>query len=170
MQEAFVITLFSIIGTVILGSLFIAILILFPRLIRRTGAAAKGMHGRSLILGVVNLAFFVILSIALSSIGERVASTVLQVLALILFSVLLVGVGLGLAGMALIMGEQLAPDRSEVQQIAAGSVLLILSSLTPFLGWFLLLPYLCFRGVGGLVLGIFRRKALDEVQDPDMDE
>jgi hypothetical protein len=72
--------------------------------------------------------------------------------------------------MALIMGEQLAPARSEVQQIAAGSVLLILSSLTPFLGWFLLLPYLCFRGVGGLVLGIFRRKALDEVQDPDMDE
>jgi hypothetical protein len=169
MQEAFVITLLSIVGTVILGSFFIAILVLFPRLVRRTGAAAKRMHGRSFILGVVNLAFFAILAIALSSIGQRAASTVLQVLALILFSVLLVGVGLGLAGMAMIMGERLASERSEVQQIAAGSVLLILSSLTPFLGWFLLLPYLCFRGVGGLVLGIFQRKPLVETQDQETD-
>ena len=158
MQEAFVITLFAIVGTVILGSFFIVILVLFPRLVERTEAAARRMHGRSFILGFINLAFFAVLTIALSSIGERSASTILQVLALILFSVLLMAVVLGLVGMSLLMGKQLVPERSEVQQTAAGSVLVILSSLTPFLGWFLLLPYLIARGVGGLVLGIFQRR------------
>jgi hypothetical protein len=119
------------------------------------------MHGRALILGIVNLGFFAILTFAVGSLGDQAGSLVLQVLAMILLGVMLGVVGLGLAGMALLTGERIVPERSEVQQIAAGSGLLILSSLTPFLGWFLLLPYLCFRGIGGLFLGTFRRKALD---------
>jgi hypothetical protein len=170
MQETFVLTLGTVLGIAIFASFFIAILALFPRLVQRTAEAAKRMHGRAVVLGIVNLAFLAIITFALGTIGEQVSSLPLQFLTLILAGLILVGVSLGLAGMALLMGERLIPERSEIQQIVAGSGLLILSSLTPYLGWFLLLPYLCIRGVGGLFLGIFARKGLEETEDPQIEE
>jgi MFS family permease len=161
MQEPLVLTLISIIGIVILGSFFTALLALFPKLIQRTARAAKLMHGRTLIIGILNVAFFAFLTIGLGFLSEQTASSLLQIMTMVLIGLILIGLGLGLAAMALLMGEQIVPQRPEIQQIAAGSGLLILSSLTPYLGWFLLLPYLFCRGVGGLFLAIFRRKALD---------
>jgi hypothetical protein len=165
MQEPLVLTLISIIGIVILGSFLTALLALFPKLIQRTAMAAKRMHGRTLIIGILNVAFFAFLAMGLGFLGDQSASSLLQILTIVLIGLILVGLGLGLAAMALLMGEQIVPQRSEIQQIAAGSGLLILSSLTPYVGWFLLLPYLFCRGVGGLFLAIFRRKALDDAQE-----
>jgi len=38
-----------------------------------------------------------------------------------------------------------------------GSVLLTFACALPFVGWFLLLPYLVFLGFGAVVLGFFQR-------------
>ncbi len=165
MQEPLMLTLISIIGIVILGSFFTALLALFPKLIQRTTKAAKNMHGRTLIIGILNLAFFVFLAMGIGFLGEQTGSALLQIMAMLLIGLIMVGLGLGLTAMALLLGEQIVPQRPEIQQIAAGSGLLILSSLTPYLGWFLLLPYLFCRGVGGLFLAVFRSKALDDARE-----
>ena len=161
MQEGLMITLLSLMGTLVFGAFFIVLLTLFPKLVIGTSEAAKRMHGRAVLLGFINLVFVVVIAVALNAIGEGSSIPFLQVLALILLSVLLVGLGFGLAGMAFLLGEQILPERSHVRQMAVGAVILWFSNLTPYLGWFLLLPYLCLRGLGGLFLVIFRRKDIE---------
>ncbi|MGH2620817.1 MAG: hypothetical protein ACRDHG_09660, partial [Anaerolineales bacterium] len=82
---------------------------------------------------------------------------VFQLLALILLGLLVIALAFGLAGMSVLIGERLLPDASPTRQTAWGAATLVLASLTPFLGWFGLFPYLAIRGLGGFLIGLFRR-------------
>jgi hypothetical protein len=130
--------------------------VLFPSLIQGTTSSASQMPGRSTLLGFVNVLFLSIIGGALSSLG---GSNFVQVLVLLFLSALTIGLAFGLAGMAPLIGERLLPDSGTTRQTAWGAAVMLIASLTPFLGWFALFPYLAFRGLGAFVIHLVTRSS-----------
>jgi hypothetical protein len=130
--------------------------VVFPDQVGSARAAATEMPGRSFGLGAVNLLFISVMIAAFSALGEGRA-VVFQLLGLIVFGLLVVALAFGLAAMSVLIGERLLPDASHARQTAWGAATLVLASLTPFLGWFVLFPYLAIQGLGGFLIGLFRR-------------
>jgi len=133
-------------------ALFVAMGALFPKQIADVKSKSSDMPGRSFLLGLINVVFISVLVAALSGGGDFP-----QLLGLILFAVLVIGLAFGLAGMAPLIGERLLPESSAVRQASWGAAIMVVASLTPFIGWFLLFPYLSFRGLGAFILSLFSR-------------
>lgn len=139
-----------------LVALFSLLRVLFPDQVGNARAAATEMPGRSFALGTVNLLLLSVIVAAFGALGEGRAG-IFQLLALILLGLLVIALAFGLTGMSVLIGERLLPDASHARQTAWGSATLVLASLTPFLGWFALFPYLAILGLGGFLIGLFRR-------------
>ncbi len=152
MPEALALLILAPLLTVTLVALFVAMGALFPRQIVAVKSTGSAMPGRSFLLGLINVLFLSVIVAALSGGGDFP-----QLLALLLFAVLGVGLAFGLAGMAPLIGERLLPESSGFRQAAWGAAIMVVASLTPFIGWFLLFPYLSFRGLGAFILGLFTR-------------
>jgi hypothetical protein len=69
------------------------------------------------------------------------------------------GLAIGLAGVATMVGKRLTRQASGLSEILAGTAVLSLAAATPLFGWFVVLPALVFLGLGGFILGWFRRRA-----------
>lgn len=156
MQEALALLVLAPLLTLTLVALFTVMGVLFPRQISGVRSTAAAMPGRSTLLGFVNVLFLLIIAAALSAIGEGGGGGGLfQVLALILFVLLIAALAFGLAGMAPLIGERLLPEANATRQSTWGGAAMVVASLTPFVGWFLLFPYLSFRGLGAFVISLF---------------
>ncbi|MFV1858852.1 MAG: hypothetical protein ACC647_05815 [Anaerolineales bacterium] len=152
MPEALALLILVPLVTLTLVALFIAMGALFPRQIADVKSTGSAMPGRSFLLGLINVLFLSVIVAALSNGGEF-----LQLLALLIFAVLVGGLAFGLAGMAPLIGERLLPEWGGIRQAAWGAAIMVVASLTPFVGWFLLFPYLSFRGLGAFILSLFTR-------------
>lgn len=152
MPEALALLILAPLVTVTLVALFVAMGVLFPRQIEAVKKTGGAMPGRSFLLGIINVLFLSVIAAALSGGGDLG-----QVLALLLFSILVIGLAFGLAGMAPLIGARMLPESTALRQVAWGSLIMVVACLTPFVGWFLLFPYLSFRGLGALILGLFTR-------------
>lgn len=152
MSEATALVILAPLGALSLVALFVAMGALFPRQIADVKSKSSDMPGRSFLLGLVNVVFLSVIAAALSGAGDFA-----QLLALLLFAILVIGLAFGLAGMAPLIGERLLPESSGVRQTGWGAAIMVVASLTPFIGWFLLFPYLSFRGIGAFLLGLFAR-------------
>ena len=130
-----------------LVALFVAMGALFPKQIFDVKSRSSSMPGRSFLLGLINVIFVSVI----------VAALFPQLLGLILFAVLVIGLAFGLAGMAPLIGERLLPESGAVRQASWGAAIMVVASLTPFIGWFFLFPYLSFRGLGAFILSLFSR-------------
>ncbi len=155
MDEPIGMLLAAILLTICLAALFAAAAALFPVTVEITRRAADDHPGRSFGLGLVNLLFLTGLTLTLLSISQ---GPVLKLLALIVASAGIAALTFGLAAVVGLAGERLAPHRSGLARIVLGTVVLSLGSLTPFVGWFGLLPYVACLGLGGFVLALFRRR------------
>jgi hypothetical protein len=130
--------------------------VLFASLVQGTKDAAGSMPGRSTLLGFANVLLLSIISAALGSLG---GGNFVQIVLLLILSALVIGLAFGLAGMAPLIGERLLPESSETRQTAWGAAVMLVASLTPFLGWFALFPYLAFRGLGAFVIYLVTRRS-----------
>jgi hypothetical protein len=142
-----------LLGSVCLAALLTLLNLLFPSLVGNARQATSALHGRSVLVGLVNALFFFVLAMVLGS----VAVQIFQIIAVLLLILLAVGATFGLGSLAPMIGERVAPQTSEPLQAFWGAGAMILACLTPYVGWFGLLPYLAFRGLGGVVLGFFPR-------------
>lgn len=156
MDEPIGMLLAAILLMIGLAGLFGAVAALFPVTVEITRRAADDHPGRSFVLGLVNVLFLTGLTLALLSISQ---GPVLRFLALVVASAGTAGLTFGLAAVVGLVGERISPHRSGLGRIVLGTVVLSLGSLTPFVGWFGLLPYVACLGLGGFVLGLFRRRA-----------
>lgn len=158
----FFITVFSAVALI---ALFITLATLFPRQVERTRRAADTNPGRSFVVGLVNLLFFGAVATGFAAINESVGGNVFMVPALIILALLTIAMTLGLAAMAWLTGQRLHPKPEVWRQVMWGGLVLTLGSLTPFLGWFGLFPYLGITGLGAFILGWFRRKTPPEIEE-----
>ena len=162
-------SLVRLIAGLVLGSLgltafFLVLSALFPERVARTRSAAEAYGGRSLVIGLVNLVFFGAIMLASFALNEQVGGGVLAIPGLGALALLTVGVVFGLAGVIRLLGERLAPGQPAVRRTAYGTLALAWAAATPFIGWFLLLPYAAALGLGAFVLSFFYAALPEHVQ------
>jgi hypothetical protein len=157
-----ILPLFLIVILLVAGfsAYFLVVNALFASRIARTRSIAQSMPGRSFGIGLVNFIFFAVIALVLFSLAENTGPFVRGVLTipgLIILGFLASALSLGLAGMSNLIGERIFPDLPAWKQTLWGTVCLALACSLPFMGWFLLLPYVGFVGIGAVILGSFRR-------------
>lgn len=151
-----------------LAAFFPVLDVFFSRRITRTRRMIEMLPGRSFWLGVANIVFALIVLFALVSLGNALRGAgerVLLLIALIILAPLAIGLMLGLAGVVKVVGERLLPEKGALGQMIWATVALTAACGLPFVGWFILLPYICFLGMGAFVLGLFSKQAVEPVAD-----
>ena len=146
--------------TASLAGYFLVIGAFFPNRVTKARRVLNQMPGRSFGVGLVNFLFFGVIAIALFSVAENAGGIVKGILtfpALIITGFLAFLLSLGLAGAVNEVGTRLFPDQSHWRQTAWGSAILTFACALPFVGWFLLLPYVALVGIGATILGFFQR-------------
>ena len=155
----------TVFSAVCLIALFVALETLFPRLVERTRHTADASPGRSFVVGLVNLLFFGSVATGFAALNEGLGANVFLLPALVILALLAAALTLGLSGMAALAGGRLLPEGHPWRRVMWGGIVLTLGSLTPFIGWFGLFPYLGITGLGAFILGWFRRSAPPEPDD-----
>jgi len=150
-----------------LVALFAVMAALFPSAIARTRQSMESSAGASFVIGLVNTLFMGGIALALAGLADGLHIALLRAPALALFVTLVVLLTFGLAGSALMVGGRLFPGRTATGQGLLGGIALVLACLTPFVGWFGVLPYVSFLGIGGFILSLFRKGA-NAVPEPDV--
>lgn len=160
MTELFRLFIAVILLTITLASYFLVIHALFENRITKTQKAINQAMGRSFGLGMVNFLFFGAIAIALFSLAENTGSFVRGILtipALLILVFLTILLSTGLTSMVKVLSEKFFPDLTSWKQMLWGSVILCFACALPFVGWFLLFPFVSFIGIGATILGFFQK-------------
>ncbi|MBE0670711.1 MAG: hypothetical protein IH588_08995 [Anaerolineales bacterium] len=148
--------------TITLAAYFLVIGALFTSRVIKTQSIINQTSGRAFGLGLVNFFFFGLIAFVMLSLAENAGSFVKGVLtipALLILAFLSVLLSLGLTGMVNVLGERLFSDLPSWRRNIWGTVILCFACALPFVGWFLLLPYISFVGIGASILGFFQRNS-----------
>ena len=150
--------------TIALTSYFLVLGTLFTNRAAKTQRVLTAMPGRSFGVGLVNFLFFGVIALVLFSLSDKAGSVVkiiLTIPALLITAVLALMLSFGLVGIVNLLGERIFPDTSSWKQTVFGSIILSFACALPFVGWFLLFPYVGFVGIGGFILGLFQREKIN---------
>jgi len=146
-----------LLGATLVG-LFVVMNALFTSWIARTCQTAETQAARSFLVGLVNLIFVGALISAVIALADGTGLDFLIVVAVLLAVVLAIATTFGLAAMVQVIGARLVPGGQGLRPGIWGTVALTLGCLTPYVGWFGLLPYVALRGLGGFVLTLFGKR------------
>ena len=148
--------------TIALAAYFLVIGALFANRVTKTQNIINQTSGRAFSLGLVNFLFFGVIALVLLSVAENTgafAKGVLTIPALLILAFLSMLLSLGLTGMVNVLGERLFSDLPSWKRNIWSTVILCFACALPFVGWFLLLPYVGFVGIGASILGFFQRNS-----------
>jgi hypothetical protein len=158
MPQAIGLAVAILFGEVCLVALFITLRALFPHRLARAQTVADRMPGRALLVGLVNFLFFSALTLAFVALSQLTKVALLGLPGVFFLALLAIGLSLGLASVAQLVGQRVATARTELMQTVLGTLTLSFACLMPFIGWFILLPYAGFLGMGAFVVGLFYRE------------
>ena len=160
MTDIFRIFFIIIALTITLAAYFLVIGAFFTNRVMKTQTIINQTSGRAFGLGMVNFLFFGLIAFVLLSVAENAGAFVKGILtipALVIFGLLTVLLSLGLTGMVNVLAERIFPDLTLWKRNIWSAVILCFACALPFVGWFLLLPYLGFVSIGAAILGFFQR-------------
>jgi hypothetical protein len=156
MDQGLIVLLLGVIVFFCLLALFLVMQVLFKSWIEESKQNARDAAGRSLAIGFVNALLITALSLGFWTLGDNTGSPVFSVVGLILIAALVIAMVFGLTAMVVLVAERVLPESHGWRQIAGGGGVLVLACLTPYVGWFVLLPYIVFRGLGGFIQSLAR--------------
>lgn len=163
MSDILRLLLIIVLLTIGLVAYFLVMNALFAPRIERTKSVAQALPVRSAGIGLVNFVFFAVIATALLSVAETagpVIRSILTIPAVVILAALAFVLSLGLIAMSNLIGERIFPNFSAWKQTLWGTVSLTLACILPFIGWFLLLPYVSFVGIGAVILGFLQREKI----------
>ncbi|MCJ7734267.1 MAG: hypothetical protein MUP11_06940 [Anaerolineales bacterium] len=161
-METISIILLSALSLVTLAASFIFTRGLFPERVEKVQQTLETNWKRSFWIGLINTVLISIFVIGLGALGQN--SPIFYIPAFAIYGALLIGLLFGLTAFIQVLGERLFPDQSPVKRdIRAGAVFL-LTGLLPFVGWFLLFPYVLSLSVGAVLITLFRKKKSPDQQ------
>jgi len=146
--------------TTSLCAYFLVVSALFPKRVEKTQRAINQFAARSFGVGFVNFLFFGVIAIVLFSIAENASGFlkgVLTIPALVTTGLLALLITFGLSSVVNELGARLFPEQSTWKRTLWGTVILSFACALPFVGWFLLLPYVSLVGIGAVIVGFFQR-------------
>jgi hypothetical protein len=138
---------------------FTVLNLLFPTRVSKTRSIIGQLQGRSFWIGFVNILFLVPVCLLLFSLGDITTGplkVVIMIPSLFLLAVLLGISSFGLLTLVNVIGERIMPNQHLWKQTFWGTILLCLACALPFVGWFLLLPYVLILGAGAVILSYFQ--------------
>ncbi len=149
--------------TIALAAYFLVIGALFTNRVAKTQRVITSMPGRSFGVGLVNFLFFGVIALVLFSLAENAGNFVKFILtapALVITAALAVMLSFGLTGMVNLLGERIFPEVTPWKRTASGTIVLSFACALPFVGWFLLFPFVGLVGIGAFILGLFQREII----------
>lgn len=160
--------LFILAGGVALVAMLHAIHLLVPGPVEKARFVLESSLGKSLLLGLINIFFSGMIAFLLlrgsqlvrdqGTGGAAVLSGILAFLAFLIVLAVAILVLNGLSALSALLGTRLAASRPLIREELWGGLLLVLASLTPYVGWFLFAPAVISMGVGATILSLFQRK------------
>ena len=154
-METFALFLLIVLATASLTAAFLVLRAFFPRGVDQVQQSLENHWNRAFWMGLVNTLFTAVLLLGLAALGDQVWIFFLPAFALA--GVFLIVLLLGWTAASRLLGLRLLPERKPLLQQLGGGLILLLSTLAPVVGWFLLLPYLIFLAVGAVVLTMFKK-------------
>lgn len=162
LSELLVILLVLGVSFVGLAALVLLLDVLLPRFVRRARNTAAKMPFRSALVGLVNLLFFTLLSVAAIGLADEAggdgAAAFLRLFAVFVLLILNGFLALGLTAVARWLGERIFPEASAPRQIVGGILALELASLAPFVGWVLVPLVAILTGYGAVIISLVWRR------------
>jgi len=157
MDQPIVVFLAAVAGVTLLAAslaaFFAIVVALFPERVARTHAIAARTPGRAFLVGLVNGLFLAAITLGLVALTQTLR-LVAAVPALVLLIALVIGLVLGLAGIVQLLGERLFPRREGVRRTCLSTLAIALGCALPYVGWFVLLPFLATLGLGSLIISL----------------
>ncbi|MCC7161206.1 MAG: hypothetical protein IT331_01825 [Anaerolineae bacterium] len=145
-----------------IAALVLLLDVLFPRLVRRASSTTRKMPVRSALVGLVNLVFFAIVSVAALSLAEEAGGdgvgALLRLFALFVLLILNAFLAMGLTAVARWLGERILPDASAPRQVITGIGVLELASLAPLIGWVIVPLVALLTGYGAVIIALVWRR------------
>jgi len=159
-METLYIILLSILALITLAASFIFIRGLFPVRVSKIQVTLEDNWKRSFWLGLVNTILITIFVVGFGSLGN--GSPIFYIPAFAMYGAFLIGLLFGLSAFIQILGERLFPDLNPVKRDVKAGAIFLLTSLLPFVGWFLLFPYVLSLSVGAVVITLFQNRKRKE--------
>lgn len=132
----------------------VAMVLFFGQAVTHAEVNATLSPWRAFGVGLVNFLFFGTVAFISAGIADSSGIALLSLPALLALFLVGVGWSVGLSALARVAGARLLPNANGFQQIAVGAAVLTVASLLPFVGWFILLPYLLFVGLGATIMSL----------------
>jgi hypothetical protein len=161
MMEVIYMIVLAVAIAISLAAFYAVLHVFFERRISKTRDLIQDTPGRAALVGLINLAFFMVVALALFALGNWVGVEFFGVIGVLVLVPPSIGIVFGLGGAVRLVGERLYPDASNFRRTAGGAVTLALACALPFVGWFALLPFVCTLGLGAFILSFFRTRARD---------
>lgn len=158
MQQILRITMFSILPGITLTAMFLVVGALAPGLVKTSREHYEKTPGRTFWLGLVNVLFLAAVFIGIVVLMERTGLQFLAVFGIIVLVVFSFGAVVGMASITQTVGARLYPKHTSARQNLYGALLALLASLTPFVGWAVLFPYLLISGFGGSAISYYESR------------
>jgi hypothetical protein len=155
-MESFIVILISILALITLVASLILIRGLFPIRVSKIQSTLENNWKRSFWLGLVNTILISIFVIGLGSLGN--GAPIFYIPAFAIYGTFLVGLLYGLSAFNQILGERLFPETAAVQRDIKAGAVLVLSALLPFVGWFLIFPYMISLSIGAVIITWFQNR------------
>ena len=159
-------------GGITMIAMLIAIDLLLPLRVELNRKRLETGLGRSFLLGLINLIFWLVLGAIFLSVARHtrgwIASplNVLGGLFLIVLLLLLVFSLPALAAVARHLGSRMGTAKSAFQTVLQGGILLVLSGMTPYIGWFIFTPVIVCTAVGATILSLFQHQSAPLTNQP----
>jgi hypothetical protein len=153
-----------ILGWICLTAFFVLIDTLFPKNVQDCKEIAEDSLGRSFWLGLINGIFLLALTLLFMYLGENSKIPLLFLPGLFFVILFIIGGIIGLSSMFQLIGDRLFPDQSLFKKRSYSAGASILACLAPFVGWYVLLPYLILVGLGAFVIRTYNQYQASRVK------
>jgi hypothetical protein len=160
MTDVLRLTFVILLLTITLAAYVLVIGALFPNRVTKTQANINVALGRSFGLGMVNFLFFGLIAFVMLSLADKAGpfiKGILTIPALLILAFLSILLSLGLTASIQYLAEQIFPDTVNWKRNLWAAIILSIACALPFVGWFLLLPYVGFVGIGATILSFFQK-------------
>lgn len=160
MNDILRLTIVNLLLTITLAAHLLVMSTLFPGRVTKTQNIIHLTPGRSFGLGMVNFLFFGLIAFVMLSLADHAGPFVkglLTIPALLILGLLSILLSIGLTATIQHFAEQIFPDMVDWKRKLWSAVILCLACALPFVGWFLLLPYVSFVGIGATILSFFQK-------------
>jgi hypothetical protein len=149
------------IGGITIIALLTALALIIPAPIEKTRQNLENTLGRSLLLGVVNFIFFMVLVVAFIWLSQNVLQFIAGIfifLAVVILLGLVIFTLIGLTAFVTMLGERLGEGKTPITSNLRGGLLIILAGLAPYVGWFVFTPLVLWTGLGAAISALVRRR------------